>query len=72
MPDRLPENVPGPFYVNSECIGCGLCVGTAEAHFKMKDDDSAAFVYKQPANEAEQALCEEARSDCPSDAIGQE
>jgi ferredoxin len=72
MPDRLPENVPGPFYVNSECIGCGLCVSTAEAHFKMTDDDSVAFVFRQPDNEAETALCEEAREDCPTDAIERE
>lgn len=36
----------------------------------MNDDDSNAFVYKQPENDEEKAACEEALEACPVNAIG--
>ena len=51
--DKVAENVPGPYYCDYECIACNLCVDTAPENFKMNDDDSNAFVYKQPENEEE-------------------
>lgn len=36
----------------------------------MNDDDSSAFVYKQPENDKEREACEEALESCPVDAIG--
>ncbi|NLP01398.1 MAG: ferredoxin [Fibrobacter sp.] len=67
---KVPGNVEGPYYVDEECIGCGLCESTAPDNFKMSDDGSTAVVYKQPANESEKAACNEALKDCPSEAIG--
>jgi ferredoxin len=29
--DRLPQNAPGRFYVDSTCTDCGLCPSTAPA-----------------------------------------
>jgi len=68
--NKVTENVPGPYYCDSECIACQLCVDTAPENFKMNDDNSNSFVYKQPENEEEKKVCEEALEDCPVDAIG--
>jgi len=45
-------------------------VDTAPKNFKMNDDDSNSFVYKQPENEDEIKACEEALGNCPVEAIG--
>ena len=68
--NRVPENVPGSYYVTDECVACGVCIDTAGNHFKMVADDSTAYVCKQPGDESGKALCEEALADCPADAIG--
>ena len=68
--DKVSENVPGPYYCDYSCIACNLCVDTAPENFKMKDDVSTAFVYKQPENDEEKEACEEALEACPVEAIG--
>jgi ferredoxin len=45
-------------------------VDTSPENFKMNDDGSNAFVYKQPENDEEKAACQEAAENCPVDAIG--
>ena len=35
---RLSENVPGAFYITSECIDCDMCRETAPSVFKRNDD----------------------------------
>ncbi len=30
---KVPENVEGEFYVDEECIACGLCVDEAPENF---------------------------------------
>ena len=37
-------NVPGKFYVDSQCIGCGLCASTAEGLFELTDEEIEAYV----------------------------
>lgn len=68
--DRLPENVPGKWYVDSSCIDCDVCRTTAPENFKQNEDEGYSFVYKQPENDDELALCEEAKAGCPVEAIG--
>lgn len=68
--DRLPENVPGKWYVDSSCIDCDVCRTTAPDNFKQNEDEGYSFVYKQPENDDELALCEEAKAGCPVEAIG--
>ncbi len=69
--NKVPENVDGKYYVDEEeCTACNLCVDTAPENIKMNDDDSYAYVYKQPENEDEKKACEEAIEECPSEAIG--
>ena len=68
--NKVAENIDGQFYVTDECIACGLCIDTAGENFKLNDDESYAYVCKQPENDGEKAACESALEDCPADAIG--
>ncbi len=52
------------------CTGCGLCVDTCPAVFKMNDDDDLAVVIADPAGSEAEAACKEAADDCPTEAIG--
>jgi ferredoxin len=73
MPDRnerVKENVPGAYYVDSSCIDCDVCRDTAPESFRRSDANSYSFVYKQPLTEEERAACEEALLCCPVEAIG--
>jgi ferredoxin len=45
-------------------------VDTAPTNFKMNEDNSNSYVYKQPENDEEKKACEEALKNCPVDAIG--
>ncbi len=67
---KVPENVEGAYYVDEECISCGVCAGTAPENFVMKDDESYAFVKKQPESDSEKEQSEDALAACPVDAIG--
>jgi ferredoxin len=68
--NKYPENVAGEFYVDDQCIDCDLCRETAPANFKRNDDGGHSFVYKQPENPEEGAVCKEAMEGCPVEAIG--
>lgn len=65
---KFSDNVPGPYYVDVKCIACHLCVQIAPKNFKMKS--GYAYVYKQPENDVEKKLCDDAVLVCPVDAIG--
>ena len=67
---RLAENVDGAYYVDDTCIACGACAGEAPDNFRMSDDESIAFVFKQPENDSEKDACESALDVCPVSAIG--
>jgi len=68
--NKYPENVNGSYYVDDQCIACEVCPDEAEDNFKMNDDNSHAFVYKQPEDNAEEEECASALAACPVDAIG--
>lgn len=68
--DRVPENVPGRWYVDSTCIDCDLCRETAPTIFARHDEGGYSFVIRQPETPEEIALAEEARQGCPVEAIG--
>jgi ferredoxin len=68
--DKVELNVEGAWYVDSECINCDVCRETAPENFKEAEDDEYSFVYKQPENDEEIAACEEAKEECPVEAIG--
>ena len=70
LEDKNPESVTGKFYVDSQCIDCDLCREPAPDNFQRSDEEGYSYVYKQPGNEEEVALCMEALEGCPVEAIG--
>ena len=67
---RLPENVPGAFYITRECIDCDMCRETAPSVFRRDDDIGFSVAFHQPETEAERQQAEEALRGCPVEAIG--
>jgi ferredoxin len=70
--DKWTENISGKFYVDQQCIDCDLCRETAPNFFKRDDDGGFSYVYAQPVNEDDEALCMEALEGCPVEAIGED
>ena len=68
--DRLPTNVPGPFYVDSTCIDCDSCRSIAPQFFQRDDDLGMSVVVLQPTTAEEIDLCVEALEHCPTESIG--
>ena len=69
MNNKTKNNVPGPYYVDQECIACDACVLVAERHFKIDEEGGLAYVCQQPQNFKETDLCQEAMEACPVGAI---
>jgi glyoxylase-like metal-dependent hydrolase (beta-lactamase superfamily II)/ferredoxin len=65
---RLPENVPGDFYVDSTCIDCDACRQIAPSTFRDHRDRSS--VWSQPRNEEEIRRAIMALVACPTGSIG--
>ena len=68
--DKLEDNVPGAWYVDSNCIDCDVCRTTAPNNFEANEDEGYSFVCKQPEGDEELAQMEEALESCPTEAIG--
>jgi len=67
---RLSENVPGKYYIDSECINCDLCVEIAPVFFKTGSASGNQHVYKQPMLPSDILKVKEAIDSCPTEAIG--
>ena len=67
--DRHPENAEGLWWVNDECIDCGLCYDNVPETFRLASDMTQPIVHKQPESEAEIVAAQEAQDDCPVAAI---
>jgi glyoxylase-like metal-dependent hydrolase (beta-lactamase superfamily II)/ferredoxin len=65
---RLPENVPGDFFVDDSCIDCDACRQLAPATFRDHGDQSS--VYRQPETEEETRLALLSLVACPTGSIG--
>ena len=65
---RLPENVPGDFFVDSSCIDCDACRQIAPESFR--DVGEASVVYHQPATAEETRRALMALVACPTGSIG--
>jgi glyoxylase-like metal-dependent hydrolase (beta-lactamase superfamily II)/ferredoxin len=65
---RLPENVPGDFFVDSTCIDCDACRQIAPATFAEEGD--ASIVHHQPENDNETRRALMALVACPTGSIG--
>jgi len=69
--DRWPDNAPGRFYVDRECIDCDLCRTTEPRNFE-RSEDGYSYVARQPAGAQEERDCHQALAFCPVEAIGDE
>ncbi|HWS89254.1 MAG TPA: MBL fold metallo-hydrolase [Pyrinomonadaceae bacterium] len=65
---RLPENVPGDFYVDGSCIDCDACRQIAPEIFRDQGEQSS--VYRQPRTEVEVLGALKAIVACPTSSIG--
>ncbi len=72
LTDRIPQNVPGRFYLDSTCIDCDMCRETAPAFFRRDDDIGQTYVFYQPVTEEEVCQATEALQLCPTESIGDE
>ncbi|MCI0651621.1 MAG: ferredoxin [Planctomycetes bacterium] len=68
--NKVATNVAGAWFVDCECIDCDLCRTTAPDNFKADEEKGFSYVFKQPVNERELALCKQAMEECPVEAIG--
>jgi glyoxylase-like metal-dependent hydrolase (beta-lactamase superfamily II)/ferredoxin len=65
---RVPENVPGDFFVDSTCIDCDACRQIAPSTFGEAAETS--FVKAQPASRCDRRQALQALLACPTGSIG--
>ena len=70
LDDKWPDNMPGSFYVDEQCIDCDLCRELAPSFFCRNDDRGYSFVCSQPLEDDDVDECLEAMESCPVEAIG--
>ena len=68
--NRYEDNEQGQYYVDDQCIDCDLFIETAPDNYTRQEEGGYSYVYKQPENDEEKELCEEALEGCPVEAIG--
>jgi glyoxylase-like metal-dependent hydrolase (beta-lactamase superfamily II)/ferredoxin len=68
LAQRLPENVPGDFFVDATCIDCDACRLIAPTVFH--DVGSQSAVFHQPESDEELLLAQKALISCPTASIG--
>ncbi|OIO34371.1 MAG: ferredoxin [Candidatus Hydrogenedentes bacterium CG07_land_8_20_14_0_80_42_17] len=68
--ERWEDNTDGAWYVDNSCILCSLCVQLAPNNFKESEAGDHDIVFNQPGNDDELKACEDAKSQCPVEAIG--
>jgi glyoxylase-like metal-dependent hydrolase (beta-lactamase superfamily II)/ferredoxin len=68
--ERLPDNVPGEFYVDSTCIDCDTCRRMAPNTFR--EGSAFSFVHHQPEADADRLRALMALVSCPTGSIGTE
>src|SRR4029078_5546082 len=65
---RVPENVPGDFFVDSTCIDCDACRQIAPNVFGEAADTS--YVHTQPVLTMDRRRALQALLSCPTGSIG--
>src|SRR5947207_2008531 len=65
---RVPENIPGDFFVDSTCIDCDACRQIAPAIFGQAA--ASSFVRAQPDSAADRRAALHALLACPTGSIG--
>jgi ferredoxin len=69
MKKKIPQNVDGRFYIDTNCINCSLCPEIAPGIFVTNHDKGYEYVRKQPQNKTENKQVAEAVMLCPANAI---
>ena len=64
---RITKNTA--FRVTGDCIFCRICLDIAPHAFREDENGVQAEVYAQPCGERQAWECEEARQNCPVEAI---
>jgi ferredoxin len=67
---KWPDNAPGRYYVDDQCIDCDACRSEAPDHFSRNEKSGFSFLSKQPTTPDEEARCKAAMEACPVEAIG--
>ena len=70
LSERLPENIPGRYYVDASCIDCDQCRALAPQIFSRNDDKGLSFVTRQTTTAEEIAQVEDILSGCATSSIG--
>ena len=68
-PKKLVSNVPGKYHTTDECDGCAYCASVAPDNFDFDRETNTYYVSKQPETTEEEEFVQEAKDDCPVDAI---
>jgi ferredoxin len=70
--DKIPENIPGKYYVDKTCVPCHTCmeVEGAGSLLQYNDDQTYVYFHTQPADEAQMKIAEDSLAICPTGAIG--
>jgi ferredoxin len=66
---KLPHNVAGKYYTTEECDGCAYCASVAPENFDFEKETNTYYVAQQPATKEQEEFVQEAKEDCPVDAI---
>src|SRR5215471_6360041 len=69
LSERVPENVPGQFFVDSTCIDCDLCRQLAPETF-AESQMGRSFVFQQPNSDQQRHHAAMALVACPTASIG--
>jgi ferredoxin len=66
---KIPQNVPGKWYVDTACVPCNTCLEEAPNLLKY-NDDGLVYFFKQPETPEEEGAAQRASDVCPTGAIG--
>jgi ferredoxin len=64
------ENAPGPWYVDTSCALCRLCLEEATILLNYNHDETAVHFFRQPETPEEMAAAQRAMDVCPTLTIG--
>lgn len=69
---KWPDNAPGKFYVDDQCIDCDACRAEDPENFTRNDEHGYSYVFKQPSTPEELIRAQAALEACPVEAIGKD
>jgi ferredoxin len=67
---KVPENVPGKWYVDDTCTPCHTCMEEAANLLKYNEDETKVYFFKQPTTAEEEDAADRAMNVCPTGSIG--